>query len=1163
MIERNGLRATLVLLVAALVAIAGVNVPAAVADRAEYSVVLPPSERDKPATRVLVLFPDDEDAGASRDRETFLSILGSHWHLAFERTAFAHYHSGDLAGHDVALVLSGDAETMPQRLLHDLAGFAGSPGKRVVWLGPGPGAREVTGMQAIPVHTRNLPVSRLSYKGIEFSLRPNKTLRSVCDSPLTAMVEHLAMASTPDGSEIPYACLVSGRHLVIPTGIPWYYDIDNGSWVFLDVLHRAFGHHHDAPRTALVRLEDVNVKTYEIPDTLQAAYDFLLSSDTPFHIALIPRYVNPDTGDDLLVNDRRRFFHILKRMIGEGLATPVQHGYTHQYDGVSGLDFEFWDETTNAPVERDSMLFVVERITAARDAMREAGLPVPDVWETPHYAASSLDYDVFRTFYPALYEAVPDIGSLPFAAKIDGTVYIPENLGYISPGAAYTAARDLDGMDAAIERALVFEDPVLSFFWHPWRDVHELEHIVRSINGKGHAFRSLYSLVERGRSLRERNGLIDYRDNYRVDRAYHVTNAYIYFIFAVFLLGAAVFFHRAIKIGKYLSRMARPARTASEVRALAERKGTDLPRFVILVPARNESLVIENTVRCLADLNYPKDRYRVLVVVDERERADGVETMTRDVVEAVGAEINRSFGVPLVNCLEVQEWYSGLYGSDARTHAKSTKGRALNYALQHINGSPEWKPFSMLGVLDADGRPHRDVLNEAAYEIILHGSRLLQGPVFQVSNFDRVSLTGVCAGLELAVHHLTDLPSSLERGDRVQFLAGTNYYIDRKLLGAAGGWDANSLVEDAELAFRLFARTGVTARWLGCPEIEQTPACFAVYRRQRERWVRGQLLLLGDIVNSGLIRRDKLRLAAKIVTGQFRFFFDLTLSVSALVLFFIGYLADLGVVFSALSIFLMFMTVIMWNLFGFMYLSLSRYYRNCPTGGRRAALAAKLFFFYPLFMLSQSVPRIQGLWNAVSGRHDTWYKTERTAEIPVTAYLRPAPSPSSEIAVALPVPGRGLPLPPARDRVGLRQRTTTVATRAEIIARVVFGGESMRSVGRNLGFSDCTVRRWVARYKLEGEAGLLDRRVPRRTSRSQLVPMAAIRSRAIQETLLNQEDNDASPGPKRRDRHLREIVRRFDETATTVHDGTPFGASDEDLDTVHRLLRENGANVLN
>ena len=60
----------------------------------------------------------------------------------------------------------------------------------------------------------------------------------------------------------------------------------------------------------------------------------------------------------------------------------------------------------------------------------------------------------------------------------------------------------------------------------------------------------------------------------------------------------------------------------------------------------------------------------------------------------------------------------------------------------------------------------------------------------------------------------------------------------------------------------------------------------------------------------------------------------------------------------------------------------------------------------------------------------------------------------------------------------------TPAGRAELVARVLFEKQSVVGVGRSMGVSPGTVRKWVRRYQAEGERGLLDRSSrPRRSPR--------------------------------------------------------------------------------
>jgi cellulose synthase/poly-beta-1,6-N-acetylglucosamine synthase-like glycosyltransferase len=52
---------------------------------------------------------------------------------------------------------------------------------------------------------------------------------------------------------------------------------------------------------------------------------------------------------------------------------------------------------------------------------------------------------------------------------------------------------------------------------------------------------------------------------------------------------------------------------------VAEKMDKKIPYISILVPARNESVVIENTIHHLRNLDYPKDKFEIVVVTDEKE----------------------------------------------------------------------------------------------------------------------------------------------------------------------------------------------------------------------------------------------------------------------------------------------------------------------------------------------------------------------------------------------------------------------------------------------------------------------------------------------------------------------------------------------------------------
>jgi len=62
--------------------------------------------------------------------------------------------------------------------------------------------------------------------------------------------------------------------------------------------------------------------------------------------------------------------------------------------------------------------------------------------------------------------------------------------------------------------------------------------------------------------------------------------------------------------------------TLEELEHIAKISGSSLPFFTIMVPARNESLVIARTIENLMKIQYPRANLEIIVVTDEKERQD-------------------------------------------------------------------------------------------------------------------------------------------------------------------------------------------------------------------------------------------------------------------------------------------------------------------------------------------------------------------------------------------------------------------------------------------------------------------------------------------------------------------------------------------------------------
>lgn len=276
------------------------------------------------------------------------------------------------------------------------------------------------------------------------------------------------------------------------------------------------------------------------------------------------------------------------------------------------------------------------------------------------------------------------------------------------------------------------------------------------------------------------------------------------------------------------------------VAALAASKNLELPFFTILVPARNEAEVIANTIEHLASLNYPNDRYEILVITDEKEamaKAAGEQQgpTTMEVVEAKIREFTARGDAPQLKHCTVPYDFDGRFRGSRRGHSiTSTKGRALNYGLEFVDPRT-----TICGFYDAESHPEADVLLYIAWSW-LHDprERIWQGPVFQVRNFYQLGFITKIAAIYQAISHKIYLPVLMKK---LPFVGGTNLFVGRRLLEEIGGYDHRALTEDLELGVRAYLKTGVWAEYFPYYSTEQTPATFYAFFRQRLRWGSGHL----------------------------------------------------------------------------------------------------------------------------------------------------------------------------------------------------------------------------------------------------------------------------------------------------------------------------------
>jgi hypothetical protein len=261
--------------------------------------------------------------------------------------------------------------------------------------------------------------------------------------------------------------------------------------VFLDILNEAYG--IERGKTALVRLEDIDATTN--PEQLLSITGFLRDKGVPFTLALIPVYVDGKGTTTRLTQDKDFRITVKKALLNGG--ELVLHGDTHQYDGVTAIDYEFWDEKAQAFI--DGTEYAEQRVADALMEIEFAGLrPYLAGWETPHYAAGEQAYAVFQEYFELMYEDPRwgyDLKLVPYPVERGSNLCVPTNLNYVR---TFSEKEDIAAILAKARLLAGLQHGALaSFFFHPLLGVQDVETLIQGLREQGWTFTRLSSLARR------------------------------------------------------------------------------------------------------------------------------------------------------------------------------------------------------------------------------------------------------------------------------------------------------------------------------------------------------------------------------------------------------------------------------------------------------------------------------------------------------------------------------------------------------------------------------------------------------------------------------------------------------------------------------------------
>ncbi|MBI1804323.1 MAG: DUF2334 domain-containing protein [Ignavibacteriae bacterium] len=450
----------------------------------------------KSEKNVLILFEgSDQQANLARGDARELAMLLGHFKVSATIKGVDSYSAGEINQYDLTFFVGFSKHyDPPDRFLNDVYDHTE---KSVVWMNTGLerfshqfNLNEKFGFTFLAFDTAmHFDVVRAN--GETFTKgEPNLNLISISD---VRRVELLATAySTVTRREYPY--IVRCGHFLYVADSPFASATETDRYIlFADMLHDILGEDHEESHRALLRIEDVDL--FENPTRLRDIADLMSSKHVPFLVGIIPFYVDPDAGIRLRLSDKPEFVDAIHYMVAHG-ATIVLHGITHQYQGVTASDYEFWDGSMDRKIRNDSKEYVEKKMKTGLEECWKNNI-YPLVWETPHYTASQIDYPVFAEFFSTAMEQRLVIDNsdysqyFPYIIEHDlfGQRIIPENLGYIplspDPDVEEKAVQDLL---RGAKAQLTVRDGFSSCFIHPFIDLKYMEEYVDGAIALGYTF---------------------------------------------------------------------------------------------------------------------------------------------------------------------------------------------------------------------------------------------------------------------------------------------------------------------------------------------------------------------------------------------------------------------------------------------------------------------------------------------------------------------------------------------------------------------------------------------------------------------------------------------------------------------------------------------------
>jgi cellulose synthase/poly-beta-1,6-N-acetylglucosamine synthase-like glycosyltransferase len=260
------------------------------------------------------------------------------------------------------------------------------------------------------------------------------------------------------------------------------------------------------------------------------------------------------------------------------------------------------------------------------------------------------------------------------------------------------------------------------------------------------------------------------------------------------------------------------------------RRFAELPRVTVQLPLYNERFVVERLLEETLKIDYPRDLLQIQVLDDSTDE-------THPFTERLVGEY-RAAGYPI-------EYHH-------RPDRHGFKAGALEEGLKTATGE-------LVAIFDADFVPPRDFLMRTIHHFTDPKVGLVQTR-WTYLNRDFNLLTEAQAIL-LDGHFIIEHVARSGEGLFFNF-NGTAGVLRTQMIRDAGGWEHDTLTEDADLSYRAQLKGW---KFVYLPDVEcpsELPVDTNGFQVQQSRWAKGQtqvaVKLLRRILKSEVSRREKM-----------------------------------------------------------------------------------------------------------------------------------------------------------------------------------------------------------------------------------------------------------------------------------------------------------------